>query len=140
MNTYICGTFEMICVCSVTSVLSDSCDPMNYSLPGSSLHGILQAWLLEWFAMPSFRGSSWPKANYTSIKIEKRERDQKAESTEHLVLICQYDISMAGLLLLLKTMAKEILMYLSLQSISNFHIFIFFQYVCSHPLNSLFLQ
>ena len=28
---------------------------------GSSVHGILQARILEWVAMPSFRGSSWPR-------------------------------------------------------------------------------
>ena len=34
------------------------CDPMDYSLPGSSIHRILQARILEWVAMPSSRGSS----------------------------------------------------------------------------------
>ena len=29
--------------------------------PGSSVHGILQARILEWVAMPSSRGSSWPR-------------------------------------------------------------------------------
>ena len=33
---------------------------MNCSLPGSSAHGIFQARILEWVAMPSSRGSSWP--------------------------------------------------------------------------------
>ena len=28
------------------------CDPMHCSPPGSSLHGILQARILEWVAMP----------------------------------------------------------------------------------------
>ena len=37
------------------------CDPMGFSLPGSSVHGILEAGMLEWAAMPSSRGSSWPK-------------------------------------------------------------------------------
>ena len=32
---------------------------MDCSPPGSSVHGILQATLLEWVAMPSSRGSSW---------------------------------------------------------------------------------
>ena len=32
------------------------CDPMDCSLPGSSVHGILQARILEWVAMPSSRG------------------------------------------------------------------------------------
>ena len=32
---------------------------MDYSLPGSSVHGILQARTLEWVAIPFSRGSSW---------------------------------------------------------------------------------
>ena len=28
------------------------CDPMDCSLPGSSVHGTSQARILEWFAMP----------------------------------------------------------------------------------------
>ena len=32
------------------------CDPMDYSLPGSSVHGILQARILEWVATSSSRG------------------------------------------------------------------------------------
>ena len=36
------------------------CDPMDCSLPGSSAHGILQARILEWAAMPSSRGASPP--------------------------------------------------------------------------------
>ena len=41
-------------------------DPMDCSLPGSSVHGILLARILEWVAMPSSRGSSW-RRNRTRI-------------------------------------------------------------------------
>ena len=37
------------------------CDPMDCSPPGSSVHGILQARILEWVAMPSSRRSSQPR-------------------------------------------------------------------------------
>ena len=37
------------------------CDFMCYSLPGSSVHGIFQARILEWVAIPFSRGSSWPR-------------------------------------------------------------------------------
>ena len=43
------------------------CNPMqtpyicNYSPPGSSVHGILQARILEWVAMPFSRGASQPR-------------------------------------------------------------------------------
>ena len=43
------------------SVMSDSCDPMDCSLPGSSVHGILQARILEWVAILFSRVSSWPR-------------------------------------------------------------------------------
>ena len=39
------------------------CDPMNSSPPGSSVHGILQAKVLEWVAMPSSRVSSQPRVS-----------------------------------------------------------------------------
>ena len=37
------------------------CDPTDHSPPGSSVHRILQARILEWVAMPSSRGSSQPR-------------------------------------------------------------------------------
>ena len=37
------------------------CDPMDYSLPGFFVHGILQARTLKWVAMPSSKGSSQPR-------------------------------------------------------------------------------
>ena len=37
------------------------CYPTVCSLPGSSVHGILQARILEWVAMPSSKGSSQPR-------------------------------------------------------------------------------
>ena len=37
------------------------CDPMDCSLPGSSVHGILQARILEWVAIFFSRGSFQPR-------------------------------------------------------------------------------
>ena len=37
------------------------CNPMDYSLPGSSVHGILQTRILEWVAIPFSRGCSQPR-------------------------------------------------------------------------------
>ena len=37
------------------------CEPMDYSLPGSTVHGISQARILEWVAISFSRGSSWPR-------------------------------------------------------------------------------
>ena len=41
--------------------MSDSAMPMDLSPPDSSVHGILQARILEWVAKPSSRGSSRPR-------------------------------------------------------------------------------
>ena len=35
-----------------------SCDPIDCSPPGSSVHEIIQARILEWVAMPFSKGSS----------------------------------------------------------------------------------
>ena len=45
----------------VTQLCSTLCDLMDYSLPGSSVHGILQARLLGWVAVPFSRRSSRPR-------------------------------------------------------------------------------
>ena len=53
--------FSFCCV-GVRAKLLQLCltlrDPMDCNLPGSSVHGILQASTLEWVAMLSSRGSS----------------------------------------------------------------------------------
>ena len=49
----------VFCVCSVAQSHPTLCDPMDCSQPGSSVHGTLQAKILEWVAIPSTRGSSW---------------------------------------------------------------------------------
>ena len=54
-----------VCVCVWVWVCAKSlqlcptlCDPMDFNPLGSSVHGIHQARILEWVAMPSSRGSS----------------------------------------------------------------------------------
>ena len=42
------------------------CNPMDCTPPGSSIHGILHARILEWVAIPFSRGSSWPR-NWTLV-------------------------------------------------------------------------
>ena len=46
-----------VCVCSkLLQLYLTLCDTMDHSLPGSSVHGILQARILAWVAVPSSRG------------------------------------------------------------------------------------
>ena len=47
-----------VCMLSLFSCVQ-FCDPKDYSPPGFSVHGILQSRILEWVAMPSFRGRTW---------------------------------------------------------------------------------
>ena len=48
------------------------CDTMDCSLPGFSVHKVLQARLLEQVAMPSSRGSSQPRSKTQVSHIEGR--------------------------------------------------------------------
>jgi len=50
-----------VCVCSVVQSCLTLCDPIDCSLPGSSIHGIFQARILEWLTISSSRGSFWPR-------------------------------------------------------------------------------
>ena len=52
--------------CLVTKSCPILCDHINFSLPGSSVHGISQARVSELVATSSSRGSSWPK-EWTSV-------------------------------------------------------------------------
>ena len=52
---------ECVCACVSFSVVSDSLRLHGLYLPGSSVHGILQARILEWVAISFPRGSSQPR-------------------------------------------------------------------------------
>ena len=51
-----------VCVCSVPQWCLTLCNPINCSLPGSSVHGIILERILEWAAMLSSRRYPWPKS------------------------------------------------------------------------------
>ena len=52
------STIDLLCCCSAAKSCLTLCDPMDYSLPGSSVHGISQARILEWIAISFSRESS----------------------------------------------------------------------------------
>ena len=56
-------TYSFVCSCCCLAAQScpTLCDPLDYSPPGSSSHGISQARILEWVAIPFSRGSSQPR-------------------------------------------------------------------------------
>ena len=48
-------------LCLVSQSCPTLCIPMDCSLPGSSVHGIFQARILEWVVIPFSRGTSQPR-------------------------------------------------------------------------------
>ena len=54
------------------SVLFDSLQHHRLCLPGSSVHGILRARILEWIAIPFSRGSSWPRGRTWVSSISRQ--------------------------------------------------------------------
>ena len=52
------------------------CDPMDYSLPCSSLHGIFQARVLEWGVISFSRGSSRPRDRTQVSRIAGSQREE----------------------------------------------------------------
>ena len=60
-NHHTLGATHLKCESLNHSVISNSCDLMDCSPPGSSVHRILEARILEWVAISFSRGSSWPR-------------------------------------------------------------------------------
>ena len=57
LSSAVVHSFLLLFSCQV---VSDCCNSMDCHTPGSSVHGILQARIQEWIAIPFFRGSSRP--------------------------------------------------------------------------------
>ena len=64
-------------------------DPMDCSLPGSSVHRIRQARTLEWFAIPFSRGSSWPwnqaQVSYLAGRFFTIGATREAPKNHHMI-------------------------------------------------------
>ena len=58
-DSLLCTINALCCAQSLSHV--QLCDPMDYSPPGSSVHGSLQPGILEWVAIPFPKGSSQPR-------------------------------------------------------------------------------
>ena len=63
--------------CFVTQLCATLCDPMDCSLPGSSVHGILQARILEWIVI-SF--------SINALKARKKNKLQQNQLIHHHLL------------------------------------------------------
>ena len=62
-HVYVC-----MCVCMPLRLAGTIlCEPVGSSLPGSSVHDIFQARILEWISISFSRGSFWPGIKATSL-------------------------------------------------------------------------
>ena len=68
-RVYACIKEKCMYMCSVTSVVWLFCNLMDHGMPSSSNHGILPARILEWVAMYSSRGSSWPRIELCLLPV-----------------------------------------------------------------------
>ena len=71
--------------------MSNSCNPMNCSLPGSSVHGILQARILEWVAISFSRGTSDPGIKPRSPALQQMlyQLSYAGKHTTHFIAVVQ---------------------------------------------------
>ena len=62
-----CDRFIILFTQIIHSEVTQSCpilgDPMDCSPPGSSIHGMFQARILEWVAISFSKGTSWPRGS-----------------------------------------------------------------------------
>ena len=77
-SRFICTALNILfkcCMCCANSLqlCLTLCDPVDCSLPGSSVRGILQAGILEWVAIPFSKGSSQPRdriqVSWTAVEL-----------------------------------------------------------------------
>ena len=68
-----------VCVCSVTQLCPALCGPMNYSLPGSSVHEIFQERILEWAAISQEKAVA-PHSSTLAWKIPWVEEPGRLQS------------------------------------------------------------
>ena len=97
------GRVKETCFLSKVSEVAQSCptlcDPVDCSLPGSSVHGILQARVLEWAAISFSRGSSQPRDRTQVSRIAGRRfnlwatRESPKLSLAKLLSKCSLSVS-----------------------------------------------
>ena len=81
----------------VTQSCPTLCGPMDCSLPGSSLHGILQVRVLEWVAISSSRGSSQPRDRTQSPAFQADTLTSGPQSSQSCLTLCDpMDCSIPG--------------------------------------------
>ena len=119
---------DLVAYCSISNSESEVaqscptlCDPVDCSLPGSSVHGILQARVLEWVTISFSRGSSQPRDRTQVSGIPGRHFNLWA-TFEWLLIswiskMFYHQIVSKTIYKLIKTLLTPTLSYCSMQSI-----------------------
>ena len=77
---------KQIPLCMLSRSVMSLCDPRDCSLPGSSVHGILRARILEWAAIPfSSSVSSVQSLNRVRLFATPRTADQQVSYSQSLL-------------------------------------------------------
>ena len=78
-----CGSPNWSCVVLVTQLCPNLCNPMDCSPPGSSVHGIFQARIVEWVAI-SFSNWSWSEVKWSASVVSDSLRPHGLQPTRLL--------------------------------------------------------
>ena len=95
MKVFLYHLTECVCVYSVSQSCLTLCNPMEYSWPGSSVHGIFQARILEQIAISYSRGSSWPRGwtHFSCVSCTGRQIFYRCATWEapHLAIVVSFN-------------------------------------------------
>ena len=94
-------TLDFLTIAKSLQLCPTLCDPMDCSLPGFSIQGILQARILQWVTISFSRGSSWPRDRTRVSHIGGRRFNLWAtyrgkESKKEWIYVCILEKEMAA--------------------------------------------
>ena len=91
-------SLQQVCACSVAAVVFD---PRDCSLPGSSVHGILRARVLECVTTPSCRGLPSPGSEHTSPALPAESLLLGHQGSPLIGILASYYFATMSLLVML---------------------------------------
>ena len=112
------------CCCLVTKSCPTLCDPVDYSPSGSSVHGVLQARILEWIVMSSSGGSSLPGDwTHVSCLAGRFFTTEALGNHPHTLTFLSLSLSLS------------LYIYIYIYTHTHTH-----TYICTHPIGSVSLE
>ena len=108
----IIGSLYLLIESEVAHLCPTLCNPVDCSLPGSSLHGILQARILEWVAIPVSRGSSQPRDRTWVSHIAGRCFNLSATREAYLpITFLQFHLSPLSFILVFLILDQPVILF-----------------------------